>query len=118
MTFVYGAFPSKNVEALSQYPLLLGNALSNFLQKNLREALNMKKNRFQKVYEILCPEDVLEYDDPRRPAIIAEMKDVACAASIDEAVKVIAWWNVWPNAAHETPEQFVKDVRRLLEKGT
>ncbi len=77
----------------------------------------MRKSMYQSVYERLCPDDILERDDPRRPAIIAEMKDIAAAKTDIEAVKVVEWWGVWPNEQHATALEFVQQVRRLLSPG-
>lgn len=75
-------------------------------------------NKYLKIYEILCPDDPIFEDDPRRPAIIAEMHDIHRAASEAEAVKVIEWWRAWPNPQHLTPQEFVQDARAMMRGET
>jgi len=69
-----------------------------------------------KAYE-LCG-DVLHDDDPRRSEIVAEMKAVEKAATIDEAAAVVEWWG-WgrrADARHKTAKDFCEDVRRFLAR--
>lgn len=70
-------------------------------------------SKYVRIYETLCPDDLLSKDDPRRPVIIEELKAVVRAKTDADAVSVIAWWNVWPNPQHQTPLEFVQKVKQL-----
>lgn len=72
--------------------------------------------RLVEIYETLCPDDLLNQDDPRRGAIIAEMQRVVEAATDEEAIQVIEWWRTWPNPHHESPNQFVQSARALFRE--
>lgn len=74
----------------------------------------MKKGRHQRVYETLCPGDVLADDDPRRPVIIAEMKAIERAATDEDAARVVEWWGSWPNPHHQSAVEFAREARRLM----
>lgn len=45
-----------------------------------------------RVYQAVFPGDVMPPDDPGRPLIADEMRDVHWAASTFQAAQVIAWW--------------------------
>lgn len=59
------------------------------------EDIRMKKSKYIRLYEALCPEDLLKDYDPRISAIIAEMKAVVGTDDIAVAAKAIDWygWN-------------------------
>ena len=67
------------------------------------------KGKLVKIYARVCPKDVLSEDDPRRDTIAAEMLDVGLAATADEALKVIAWWDPLPE---QNLKPIVAGVRR------
>lgn len=70
--------------------------------------------RLQAIYETLCPDDVLHAEDPRRTAILEEMRLVLEAPTVSQAVEVVAWWNSWPNPQHLSATEFVQDARDLF----
>ena len=70
-------------------------------------------SKFIQLYETLCPDDPIMRDDPRRPAIIAEMRHVCTAKTEADAVKAVEWWNSWPNPEFETPMDFVRKAREM-----
>ena len=72
-------------------------------------------SKYQKIYETLCPNDILSKDDPRRSLIIEEMKSIHHAKTEADAVAVIEWWNAWPNPQHESALEFVQEARKLLQ---
>ena len=74
-------------------------------------------SKYISVYEALCPADKISRDDPRRPAIIAEMRAIHRAQTAAQAAKVIVWWDVWPNDQHPTAEDFCRDARRIMANG-
>ena len=65
-------------------------------------------------YEALCPSDKISQNDPRRPAIIAEMRSIDKATTLPQAAQAVAWWNAWPNDQHATAEDFCREVKCLL----
>lgn len=73
-------------------------------------------SKYIRIYEALCPDDHIAKDDPRRSAIMAEMRDVCRANTLADAVDVIAWWNAWPNPQYQTAKEFAKEARKLCEK--
>jgi hypothetical protein len=72
--------------------------------------------RLQAIYETLCPDDILDAGDPRRPIIVEEMRLVMEAPSDAEAVSTISWWNSWPNPQHLSAEGFVRAARELFRR--
>lgn len=74
-------------------------------------------NKYIRVYESLCQDDRIADNDPRRDAIITEMRAIELAGTDEEAVEVIEWWNAWPNPTHSTPLEFVRDAWILFEIG-
>ena len=48
-------------------------------------------SKFIQLYETLCPDDPIMRDDPRRPAIIAEMRHVCTAKTEADAVKAVEY---------------------------
>jgi hypothetical protein len=75
-------------------------------------------SKYIAIYEKLCPDDPLVDDDPRRPAIMAEMRAIHKAATEADAASVVEWWQVWPNPQHQTPIEFVQDARRMMRGET
>jgi hypothetical protein len=71
-------------------------------------------SKYIRIYEMLCPDDQITRDDPRRGAIMAEMRAIHKAKTDDEAAAVIAWWNVWPNPQHQTALEFVQAARKMM----
>lgn len=71
-------------------------------------------SKYLKIYEALCPDDPISDDDPRLPGILAEMRDIHCAPTEEDAIKVIEWWQAWPNSWHLIPEEFVRDARAMM----
>ena len=71
-------------------------------------------SKYIAIYQALCPDDPISDDDPRRPAILAEMRAIHQAASDEAAVEVIEWWQAWPNPQHQTPLDFVREARLLM----
>ena len=71
-------------------------------------------NKYLKAYETLCPGDILCLDDPRRPAIKAEMKAIHKARTVRDAASIINWWNVWPNEQHSSSYEFVLEAWKLM----
>ncbi len=74
-------------------------------------------SKYISTYEALCPRDRISPSDPRRPAIIAEMRAIHRAKTAAQAAAVIAWWAVWPNDQHSTAEDFCRDARRIMANG-
>jgi hypothetical protein len=73
-------------------------------------------SKYLKVYELLCPDDNIRQDDPRRNDIIGEMKNIHKAKTIEEAAEVILWWDSWPNPRHQTATEFVAEARNLMNE--
>ena len=71
-------------------------------------------SKYIRIYETLCPDDWIDRDDPRRGAIMAEMRAIHRAKTEDEAVAVIYWWNAWPNPQHQTATEFVRAARQMM----
>ena len=71
-------------------------------------------SKYIRIYETLCPDDKIARDDPRRDAIMDEMRAIHKAKSEDDAVSVIAWWNAWPNPQHQTVIEFVQAAREMM----
>lgn len=71
-------------------------------------------SKYLRIYESLCPDDPIGDEDPRRPAILAEMRDIHRAPTEAAAVAIIEWWKAWPNPLHQTPLEFVQEARRLM----
>lgn len=71
-------------------------------------------SKYIRTYEALCPDDKIAQDDPRREVIIAEMRAIQEAATDEEAVAIIDWWNAWPNPQHQTALEFVQAARSLM----
>lgn len=72
--------------------------------------------RLVEIYETLCPDDPLSQDDPRRGAILAEMRLVVDAPTDEEATRAIEWWGAWPNPQHETALEFVRSARTMFRQ--
>jgi len=72
-------------------------------------------SKYIRIYEALCPDDKICMDDPRRGAIIHEMRTIHHAKSNKEAIAVIAWWEAWPNPQHTTALDFVRAARKMME---
>ena len=70
-------------------------------------------NKYIKVYETICPDDIIADDDTRRDEIIAEMKAIEKAKSTKEAAKIIAWW-CWDSPGDCT--RWVTRARKLMAK--
>jgi hypothetical protein len=68
------------------------------------------------IYELLCPDEHVAKDDPRRGAIIAEMRAIEKAPTAKEAAQVIEWWDTWPNPLHRSALQFARQARKLMAK--
>lgn len=66
------------------------------------------------VYEAVFPGDVLAPDDPRRPVIADEMRDVHRAITSSEAALVISWWD-WPQGTQEL-QAATRELRRRLRR--
>lgn len=64
------------------------------------------------IYNRVCPNDLLEHDDPRLPVIAAEMLDVGLAPTPTAALRVIAWWDSYP----ENLKPIVDGVRRSFKR--
>ncbi|EKD98918.1 MAG: hypothetical protein ACD_23C00214G0001 [uncultured bacterium] len=71
-------------------------------------------NKYLKAYEHLCPDDALCDVDPRRGAIIAEMKAVHRAKTEREAAAIIEWWDAWPNPQHRNANEFVRAAWKIM----
>lgn len=71
-------------------------------------------SKYIRIYEALCPGDHIGRDDPRRGAVIAEMRAIHQAKTEDAAVAVIDWWNAWPNQQHKTAGEFVRAARKMM----
>ncbi len=66
------------------------------------------------VYRALCPLDRVESGDERIDLIVSEMRSVAGAATLDEAVAAIAWWDAWPNPTFASAREFARSARARL----
>ncbi|WP_025140891.1 hypothetical protein [Achromobacter sp. DH1f] len=66
--------------------------------------------RLVEIYDPLCP------DDPRRGAILGEMRLVVEAATDDDATRAIKWWGAWPNPQHESALEFVRSARTMFRQ--
>lgn len=71
-------------------------------------------SKYIHIYEVLCPDDQIDRDDPRRGAIMAEMRAIHKAKTEAEAEAVIAWWDAWPNPQHQTVNEFVRVARMMM----
>lgn len=67
--------------------------------------------KYLRLYEKLFPDQPM-LNDPRAPAIEAEMKAVIAAKDNREAVKAIEWWG-WNNKQQAVA--FVMKARRMWE---
>jgi hypothetical protein len=72
-------------------------------------------SKYIRIYEALCQSDSVSKDDPRRQAIISEMRAIHNARTNAIAAAVIRWWDVWPNEQHSTAEEFCRDARRMMK---
>ena len=72
------------------------------------------RSKYIRIYEKLCPDDPIHDDDPRRGAIMAEMRSIHHAKTEQEAVAVIEWWQAWPNPQHQTVLELVREARSLM----
>lgn len=75
-------------------------------------------SKYISVYEKLCPDDPIAIEDPRRPVIISEMRAIHKAKTPEDAAKIIAWWDAWPNPQHQTALEFVTDAIQLMFQPT
>jgi hypothetical protein len=73
-------------------------------------------SKYIAIYNKLCPDDHITKDDPRRKSIMSEMRAIATASSIAEAVYVIYWWDCWTNTGFKSAKDFVLAVRREARK--
>jgi hypothetical protein len=71
-------------------------------------------SKYIRTYEALCPQDRIHRSDPRRAAIIAEMRAIRAAKTLSQAAKVVEWWDVWPNEQHATAEEFCREAKSLM----
>lgn len=71
-------------------------------------------SKYIRIYETLCPDDQISRDDPRRDAIMNEMRAIHKSKTEDAAVAVITWWNAWPNQQHQTALEFVQAARKMM----
>lgn len=71
------------------------------------------KKKLLGIYARLCPDDHVTDDDPRRDSIAAEVFDVGNAATMDEALSVIAWWGQPSQWAREFVRSARASFRRL-----
>lgn len=68
-------------------------------------------SKYIKLYHLMCPLDEVTKDDPRRAAIIAEMRYIVNPKhSIKKAAEYIRWWGGW--SEKDSPEEFVKQARK------
>lgn len=110
----YGGKPDDPAYAqCEKWRLLAGDGKQavNRAQGRRRRTLS---SRLQAIYEKLCPDDVLDAEDPRRQDIIAEMQLVMEGPTEKQAADVIAWWNCWPNPQHQSAIEFVQEARKLF----
>lgn len=75
----------------------------------------MRTSKYIRIYEMLCPDDPIRDDDPRRGAIMAEMRAIRHAKTEHEAATFIEWWQAWPNPRHQTALEFVREARSLMD---
>lgn len=68
-------------------------------------------SKYIAVYEALFPSDQISEDDPRRGAIIAEMRAVHLANTTAEARQVVEWWP-WESQAQCT--RWVNRARKMM----
>ncbi|MEM4203017.1 MAG: hypothetical protein QXS54_03000 [Candidatus Methanomethylicaceae archaeon] len=67
-------------------------------------------SKYIKLYQLMCPLDEVTKDDPRRAAIIAEMRYITNPKrSIEDAANYIRCWGGW--SEKDSPEEFVKRAR-------
>lgn len=67
----------------------------------------MRKPMTLRVYEAVCPDDIIADDDPRRKAIIDEMR-VVLFGTVEQAKSKIAWWGMTPQGI----SGFIRKARR------
>lgn len=67
-----------------------------------------------RAYERLCPDDPIHDEDPRRPAIADEMRDLRRATTLAEGLDVIGWWDHWPST--DARDAFVRRAMRALRR--
>ena len=67
------------------------------------------KSKFIEIYQSLCS-DLVSDDDPRRQAIIEEMRIVCTSRKNSEAVDAIEWWG-WDT--DRTALDFVREARAM-----
>lgn len=73
-----------------------------------------RKSKMLQVYESLCPNDPIADDDPRRADIIREMLTVRQAKTIQDATKVVDWWD-WDSC--QQMYAWLRKARKMLNKG-
>jgi len=71
-------------------------------------------SKYIRIYETLCPDDLIHDDDPRRSAIIAEMRAIHRAKNEGLAEIVVAWWGAWPTPQHGSAREFVRAARKMM----
>ncbi len=73
-------------------------------------------SKYIDLYELMCPDDPVESDDPRREVIMQEMKHVVKATTDEAAVEAVKWWDCWPTPQHQTALDFVKEAREKFKE--
>lgn len=73
-------------------------------------------SKYLALYETMCPEDEIRKDDPRRGAIIAEMRGVCRARTVPEAAKFIEWW-IWDDKVRDS-RAWAHKARRIFVRMT
>ena len=68
-------------------------------------------SKYIKIYEQLCPFDPISNTDSRRPSIIAEMRAVHRAKTVEDAIKLVDWWS-WGSRGEMV--RWVKRARKLM----
>ena len=70
-------------------------------------------SKYIRTYETLCPDDPVTRNDPRRGAIMAEMRAIHKAKNDEDAADVIDWWQVWQHD-RQLALEFVREARRMM----
>ena len=71
----------------------------------------MNKNKYIQIYESVFPNDTIDANEPRKAAIIAEMKAIMAAKTAKEAWALIDWW-YW-----EKPLDLKQALMKIRTKG-
>ena len=69
-------------------------------------------SKYIKIYEQLCPNDLITIDDYRRDVIIAEMRAIHRAKTVEEAARIIEWWG-WDYNVMDS-RKWVRKARKLM----